>query len=176
MSVQAISWVIECSRHKGNSFVVLLMIANHARSDGTGAWPSVKTLAKESRVAERTVQRTIKRLKIFQHGFEPELVVEEGKGPHGCNLYTIPGVKLSPRGRHIVLEGVSDIVTPPVSQVSPEPSFNRPLRQPKPRAQSRSARNSFDEEMEQRRRLEAKTRREQKEDEVRRELYVGQLR
>jgi hypothetical protein len=126
MSVQAISWVIEHSKHKGNSFVVLLMIANHARSDGTGAWPSVKTLAKESRVAERTIQRTINRLGRWQHGFDPELIVEKGKGPHGCNLYTIPGVKLSPQPRHLVHTGVSDTVTPPVSLVSPEPSFNRP--------------------------------------------------
>lgn len=126
MSVQAISWVIEHSRHKGNSFVVLLMIANHARSDGTGAWPSVKTIAREARVSERTVQRTIKRLTRFTHDIPAELTVQEGRGPSGCNLYTIPGVKLSPGGRQIALQGVSDSVTQGVSQVSPELSFNRP--------------------------------------------------
>lgn len=164
VSVQAISWVIESSKHKGNSFVVLLMIANHARSDGTGAWPSVKTIAKESRVAERTVQRTIKRLTRWTHNIEPELVCDKGKGPHGCNLYSIPGVKLSPTRCQTGTLGVSDIVTHPVSQVSPEPSFNRPKSNRNTRFQSREARNRFDEMMERKRQQEA---------EVRRELAVG---
>jgi len=130
LSVQAISWVIENSKHKGNSFVVLLMIANHARSDGTGAWPSIKTLARESRVSDRTVQRTIKRLTRFTHHIHPELKVQEGKGPHGCNMYEIPGVKLSPTGCQTRQVGVSDTVTGVVSRMSPEPSFNRPIQQP----------------------------------------------
>jgi hypothetical protein len=137
LSVQAISWVIEKSRHKGNSFVVLLMIANHAKSDGSGAWPSIKTLSKESRISERTVQRTIRRLTRYQHGFHSELTIDKGKGPHGCNLYSIPGVKLSPVGCQTVAQGVSDTVTGGVSLVSPEPSFNRPSK--KERAQTRSA-------------------------------------
>jgi len=134
-SVQAISWVIQYSRHKGNSFVVLLMIANHARSDGSGAWPSIPTLAKESRVSERTVQRTINRLRRTTNKIPPELVVEDGKGPHGCNLYSIPGVKLSSPWVSVSRDGgvkkdwlVSDNVTPPVSPLSPEPSFNRPIK------------------------------------------------
>lgn len=43
----------------------------------------------------------------------------------------------------------------------------------KPRAQTRSARNKFDEEMEQRRKIEARDKRLEGEDEVRRELMVG---
>ena len=85
VSVQAMSWVISNSTQKGNCFVVLLMIANHARSDGTGAWPSIATLAKESRISDRTVQTVIKRL--IRKG---ELTVQTSKGPHGCNLYTLP--------------------------------------------------------------------------------------
>ena len=131
MSIQAMSWVIENSQHKGNTFVVLLMIANHAKSDGSGAWPSVPTIARESRISERTVQRTIKRLCRTTHQIKPELICLEGKGPHGCNLYTIPGVNMSPGGRQIAHRVVSDSVTPLVSRVSPEPSFNRPLNQPK---------------------------------------------
>lgn len=130
ISVQAISWVIEHSRHKGNSFVVLLMIANHARSDGTGAWPSIGTIAKESRISDRTVQRTIKRLSRYQNGFETELCVHTGKGPHGCNMYSLPGVKLSPQQDRIVHEGVSDSVRGGVTSVSPEPSLEPSLIQP----------------------------------------------
>lgn len=133
MSVQAISWVIEKSKHKGNSFVVLLMIANHARSDGTGAWPSIKTLARESRISERTVQRTIKRLIRFQNGRDSELICDVGRGPNGCNMYSIPGVKVSPWGRQSGTSPVSDIVTSPVSALSPDPSFIRPNTTVNPR-------------------------------------------
>ena len=122
-SVQAISWVIDYSKHKGNSLVVLLMIANHARSDGSGAWPSIHTLAKESRLSDRTVQRCIKRLARTTHKIKPELIVRTAKGPYGSNLYDIPGVKLSPGGCQSVREGVSDTVTGGVSPVSPNPSL-----------------------------------------------------
>lgn len=123
LSVQAISWVIDQSKHKGNSFVVLLMIANHARSDGTGAWPSVRTIAKECRLSERTVQRCIIRLSRHLWSFPPELRVQKCKGPYGSNLYEIPGVKLSPPRRQSVTDGVSDTVTTPVTQLSPNPSL-----------------------------------------------------
>jgi len=119
LSVQAISWVIDQSKHKGNTFVVLLMIANHAKSDGSGAWPSIHTLAKESRLSDRTVQRCIKRLsRNWKKIWPPELLVRTGKGPYGSNLYDIPGVKLSPPGVKTGVEGVSDTVTTPVTQLS----------------------------------------------------------
>lgn len=142
LSVQAISWVIKHSKHKGNSFVVLMMIANHAKSDGTGAWPSVPTLAREARVSERTVQRCIHRLSRKWSGVKdwhvdpPELKVLVGKGPHGSNLYDIPGVKLSPGGCQIVGGVVSDTVTRVVSPVSPEPSLTVLKDKERPRAQS----------------------------------------
>lgn len=123
MSVQAISWVIDQSKHKGNTFVVLLMIANHARSDGSGAWPSIHTIAKESRLADRTVQRCIKRLTRAWSGVKgwqgapPELKVLVGKGPYGSNLYDIPGVKLSPPRCQSVSEGVTSSDTPPVTEL-----------------------------------------------------------
>lgn len=100
------------------------MIANHAKSDGSGAWPSIHTLAKESRLSDRTVQRCIGRLKRTTHNIKPELLVRTGRGPYGSNLYDIPGVKLSPPGVKTGIEGVSDTVTTPVSQLSHP---NRPL-------------------------------------------------
>ena len=168
------SWVIEHSKHKGNSLVVLLMIANHSRSDGSGAWPSVKTLAKESRLSERTVQRSIRRLRMYHARIDPpELIYEEGKGPHGCNLYSIPGVKLSPvKGCQAAIPQVSDTVTTPVSRVSPEPSFNRPI-QPRPRVQGRDARNRFDDEIERQRRIQAKTKRLEEEHDLKVAINAG---
>jgi len=61
------------------------MIANHAHADGSGSYPSIQTLARETRMSERGVQYCIAALK--ESG---ELVVEADGGPHGCNLYTIP--------------------------------------------------------------------------------------
>ena len=84
MSIQAMSWVIEKSVHKGNAFVVLLMIANHAKEDGAGAWPSIATIAKKARIGERTVQRVI--ASLVQSG---ELNIDSGSGPKGTNLYTV---------------------------------------------------------------------------------------
>jgi hypothetical protein len=122
MSVQALSWVIENSKHKGNTFVVLLMIANHARSDGTGAWPSVQTLCKECRLARRTVQRCLSRLsKPWK--FPIELRISVAKGPYGANLYEIPGVKLTQGGRQIGTGGASLSDAGGAPQVTPNPSL-----------------------------------------------------
>jgi hypothetical protein len=85
------SWVIENSRHKGSEFVVLLMIANHAHSDGTGAWPAAETLARESRITARHVLRIIPRL--IASG---ELNVQRGDGPRGTNLYSLPSLRPLP--------------------------------------------------------------------------------
>lgn len=84
MSVQAMSWVIEKSQHKGSSFVVLLMIANHAHSDGTHSHPSFECLARESRITVRQVTNIIPILERSR-----ELGVQHGAGPEGTNLYTL---------------------------------------------------------------------------------------
>lgn len=127
MSVQAMSWVIEHSGHKGNAFVVLLMIANHAKDDGSGAWPSIATLARKARIGERTVQRTIARLVRSK-----ELSMQVGKGPSGTNLYTVnlTGAKLTPVKvtpvPHNDTGGVSNDAGGGVLALSPEPSLKQP--------------------------------------------------
>lgn len=79
------SWVIEHSKQKGSSFVVLLMIANHAHSDGTNAFPSYDTLAREARISHRQVTRIIPKLES-----SGELVINRHGGPSISNKYTIP--------------------------------------------------------------------------------------
>lgn len=56
MSVQAMTWVLEESRSKGNPRLVLLSIANYANPVGIGAWPSLMTLAHEANCRRSTVQ------------------------------------------------------------------------------------------------------------------------
>jgi hypothetical protein len=99
MSVQAMSWVIENSNVRGNNYIVLLMIANRADEDGSSAWPSVRWLAKRSRLSERTVQRCLRKLQVCG-----ALAIEPGAGPKGTNCYHVVmqaslagGDKLTPR-------------------------------------------------------------------------------
>jgi len=56
-------WVIEHSPHKGSELLCLLMVANHAHADGTGAYMSEVTLARECRMSVRQIRRILNRLK-----------------------------------------------------------------------------------------------------------------
>jgi hypothetical protein len=180
VSVQAMSWVIEKSEHKSGNLVVLLMIANHAHSDGKGSWAGTATLAAESRMTRRQVQRCIRQLEK-----SGELRIEMNAGPRGTNLYSLPlmaldsdfhrGVKMSQGGGVIGDTGGRNPQQEGATPMSPEPSVKQPsVKQPKPRAQSRRARNRFDEEQEHRRRIAAQNRRLLGEESVAREIRVGQ--
>ena len=87
LSWQAATFVTANSKHKGSYLLTLLMIANHAHADGTGAWPSIATLSKETRMSERGVQYCIQKLK--ESG---ELAVIADGGPKGVNGYCIVGM------------------------------------------------------------------------------------
>jgi hypothetical protein len=75
MSFQAQTWVINHSKHKGSALLVMLMIANHAHADGTNAFPSVSTLARECRMSDRQITRIIQQLET-----SGELVVDRSAG------------------------------------------------------------------------------------------------
>lgn len=61
-----------------------MAIADCASDDGTNAWPSLATLAKKTRLDERTVRRILWRLEEGGH-----IKVEVGAGPYGTNRYTV---------------------------------------------------------------------------------------
>lgn len=79
MSVQATAWVIERSKQKGSHLLLLIMIANHAHADGTGAYPAIGTLARECRMSERQIKRMLPELEA-----SGELIVfwSKGRKPH----------------------------------------------------------------------------------------------
>lgn len=83
MSVQASSWVIKYSQHKGSALLLMLMIANHAHADGTNAFPGVSTLARECRMSERQIIRLLPQLEA-----SGELRIEKSKG-RNPNKYAI---------------------------------------------------------------------------------------
>lgn len=87
MSVQAITWVLEHSESRLGDRLVLLSIANHINSDSGVTWISVKTIAKESRMSDRQVQRALKRLE--ESG---ELEIDRNSSKNGTHVYHIRGM------------------------------------------------------------------------------------
>jgi hypothetical protein len=72
------------SKLTGSHFAVMLAIARYADDEGKGAFPSVATLAKDTRRSHRTVQYAIK------HAVQlDELKVFYNYGPNGTNQYEI---------------------------------------------------------------------------------------
>jgi len=86
MSWQAVTWVLEHSQSTLGSRLVLLSIASHANREGVESWPAVDTIAIEARLSRRQVQCCLLRLK--QSG---ELNFEENRGGRAkTNHYTLP--------------------------------------------------------------------------------------
>ena len=77
MSFDVILWVMHNSEETLGRRLVLLALAENANDDGSGAWPSVETLAKKSRLSTRQVKRCLKGLA------EDGAILEEGTGPKG---------------------------------------------------------------------------------------------
>lgn len=64
MSIQAVAWAIEHPEvEKPATRLVLISLANYAGVSGTGAWPSVATIARHGCLSERQVKYELKRLK-----------------------------------------------------------------------------------------------------------------
>jgi hypothetical protein len=90
VSYQAVRAVLEHSKAHGATRLVLLVIAEHANANGQGAYVSMKKIAAEAKVRERTVERAIERAEVDLK----ELGVLRRRGPHGTNMYALllPGL------------------------------------------------------------------------------------
>ena len=84
MSIQAMNRVWQHSRAKGSELLLLLAIADFAKDDGSGAWPSVETLAHKTRLSDRNVQYLVD--KLVAAG---ELDVKQGVGRGRANVYSV---------------------------------------------------------------------------------------
>jgi hypothetical protein len=93
MSWQAISWVLNHSEARLGGRLVMLSIAEHADENGENSWPSMSTIARETLLSVRQVERLIPRLEGT-----PELEVDHRAkvvaGGHRVNLYRLPLVAL----------------------------------------------------------------------------------
>jgi DNA-binding transcriptional MocR family regulator len=164
LSFKALAWAFDQDVRNPEKSVLIALAYRDNHDEPHGCWPSIPRIAKDCGISQRTVQRSLYSLESLG------LIHRRGRS-HKSTFYFMPLAWVVSESHH---PGVTQ--SPPLVSVRhPEPKVLT-VRERKPRAQPRSARNYFDEEIEQRRRLEAKTKREQKEDEVRRELYVGQLR
>jgi hypothetical protein len=84
MSWQATSAVLLHSKARGSARLVMLCIANYAGVDGSGAYPSNKTICENALLSERGVRYII--AKLVESG---ELVKEEKCGRGNINCYRI---------------------------------------------------------------------------------------
>lgn len=84
MSWQATSWVIEHSKQKGSSLLVLLCIANCANESGTNCWPSKARLSRDTRMSPRQLDRIVNQLEASG---ELAVVHSTGRFP---NHYSFP--------------------------------------------------------------------------------------
>lgn len=166
MSYKAQQWVLEQTDIRGVDKWVLFMLAyrdNH--EDPHGCFPSLNRMAKDCGFSRSTVQASIERLKK-----SGKVRVEnrtDNKGDADSNWYTLPLVWVCREPVHPMPGAGTQVYRQPV------PNHKRTRIQPRTRVQGRDARNQFDDEMEQRRKLLARDKRVDHEDRLRSELSVG---
>lgn len=89
MSHQATTWVMEFSKSKLASRLVLLAIAHRISNDSGEAFPSVRTIEREANLSESAVHGALRNL--VELG---ELEIDRGTSRLGTNIYRMPRFKL----------------------------------------------------------------------------------
>ena len=136
MSIQAVAWVLENSTAELGARLVLIAIANHAHSDGTGAYPSYETIGQEARMDRRNAIAAVQRLEQDGH-----IKILRGGGRGHSNHYIIlglAGLKSGGDETSPFVSGNSDANSDgdhikTVMPASPEPRTNRLTAVPNPK-------------------------------------------
>lgn len=110
MSFEATTWALNIDGvPDATSRVILLGLAEHARKDGSAAWPSVATLASYAVCSPRTVHRRLRELEdagMIQRG--DQRLVEHVPAGRRPVVYDLPvGVSIWHAGRGDSMAGVS---------------------------------------------------------------------
>lgn len=128
MSVVVSAWVLRHSEERLGNRLVLLVLADHANSDGTNVWASVETIARHARMSGRQTRSCLRTLEASG------AVERTGVSSHGTNVYRVvmeggeessaPPEKYDRRGGEIEQGGRSDFSAEPRSLEQPtmEPS------------------------------------------------------
>ena len=124
MSIHVMSWVLRESEAKLGDRLVLLVLADHAKDDGTSAWPSVDTIGREARLTRRQVQRCLRNLELADE------ITATGKTRMGTVVYSVNGFV---RGRQYDAPGATSTTSEGATNraeggvvVTPEPSLEQP--------------------------------------------------
>ncbi len=125
MSVHVMSWVLKHSEETLGRRLVLLVLADHAKEDGTEAWPSVQTIVEQARISERQVQYALRRLEeagaITKNGRHRGQNQRYGTNVYSVNMKGAISAPLDePKG------AIYDIQRVPYS--APEPSLLQPSK------------------------------------------------
>lgn len=145
MSIEAISWALNEApipqerRDASSLAIVLVGLANHADPNGRNAFPAVSTLARYTRLSERSVQyalRSLEELGLITPS-DPDIVAayvkRADRRPKGWDLVIHIEVQTPhPAGRRGVQtrhDGVQT-TTSRGAEPAPEPSLNRPRNRP----------------------------------------------
>jgi hypothetical protein len=115
MSLRMMTLVWEKSQHKGSELLLLLAIADNTNDQGV-AFPSIKTLARKTRLSIRNVRYVILRL---EHSGELEVSI--GTGPRGCNEYRIHIPTLQ-KLQGMISTPANERTKPPAKALAPEPT------------------------------------------------------
>jgi hypothetical protein len=128
LSHQATTWVMEFSQSKLADRLVLGAIAHRVSNDDGEAWPSVRTIAREANVSERSAHYSIKKLQGLG-----ELEVRIASSKHGTNTYKMPKFLTWVQTLHLGVQKTTGRVQNPRrgvqsttrrgAEVAPEPSF-----------------------------------------------------
>ena len=157
MSIEAISWALNAApiptgRNASTLAFVLVALANHADPDGHNAFPAVATLARYTRLSERSVQYALRNLEDLNliTPSDPDIVAayvkRADRRPQGWDLpvhstihsliHTVgDGVYiLHPAGAHGVQTQAHGVQTTTSrgARLAPEPSLNRSKNRPLP--------------------------------------------
>ncbi len=121
MSVHVMSWVLKHSEETLGRRLVLLVLADHAKEDGTCSWPSVETIATEARLSERQTQYALRGLE------EVGAIVQTGVAKTGTRVYSVnlhPGAISAPLNGKRGVQSTAGGVQP----IAPEPSLLQPSK------------------------------------------------
>jgi Helix-turn-helix domain len=161
MSFKALAWAFEQQIGNPQKTVLIALAYRDNHDDPHGCFPSIPRIALDCGLSERTVQRCLLWLEELKF-------IKRRSRPHTSTFYYMPLAWVVSDSHH-----PGGPQSPPlVSDSHPEPKVLTVIER-KPRAQTRSARNRFDEMMEQKRKIEAQGKRLLKEQAVAVELNVG---
>lgn len=110
------SWVLRNSDSRLGQRLVLLVLADHAKDDGTSAWPSTDTIASEARMSSRQVQRCLDALERDGH------IRDTGRSRAGTVIWAV-----NMKGDN--MSGMTNRAKSK-DRMSPEPSLVQPSEPP----------------------------------------------